>query len=171
MPFVSDRFESGSQRNPLIREAAPMCVCGGGGQGACSAMFSKTRVKLLPWDLFYHLNTRHLCSSVPHHLVDPLKTGTETSSPTSHSALQCLVHNCAQYLRNEWLTMGGWNPRKINKIKQKKGKSTRGLCSSIFPTNNPPNLIISEPESTGVKGINCSHCRRHINSLGLLRAI
>lgn len=83
-------------------------------------------------DLFYHSNRRPLFSSAPHHLMDPLKTGPEPSSPRNHNALQCLVHNSVQYLRNEWFTVNGWNPRKIKKIKQKRTNLQEDFVHWLF---------------------------------------
>ena len=70
------------------------------------------------------------------------------------------------------MTYYGWKRPNENKQNQTKQANVKdNLVHRMFFLQIIQNLIITEPESTGVKGINCSHCSRHINSLGLLRSI
>lgn len=70
------------------------------------------------------------------------------------------------------MTYYQWKWSNENKQNKTKKANLQGDCVHImFFLQIIENLIITEPESTGVMGINCSHCSRHINSLGLLRSI
>lgn len=70
------------------------------------------------------------------------------------------------------MTFYRWKRPKENKQNQTKQANLKDdFVHRMFFLQIIQNLIITEPESTGVKGITCSCCNRHINFGGILRSI